>query len=57
MQLSRQASPMYRELANTLREELATYQPGDFLPAEFQLAERFSVNRHTIRRAVDELGA
>ncbi|KPZ23519.1 phosphonate metabolism transcriptional regulator PhnF [Pseudomonas tremae] len=55
MQLSRQVTPMYRELANTLREELGTYQPGDFLPAEFQLAERFSVNRHTIRRAVDEL--
>ncbi|EGH45413.1 transcriptional regulator GntR, partial [Pseudomonas syringae pv. pisi str. 1704B] len=35
---------MYHELANILREELTTYQPGDFLPAEFQLAERFSVN-------------
>ncbi|AHG40637.1 GntR family transcriptional regulator [Pseudomonas syringae CC1557] len=55
MQLSRQVAPMYHELACTLREELATYQPGDYLPAEFQLAERFSVNRHTIRRAVDEL--
>ncbi|MCH5486643.1 phosphonate metabolism transcriptional regulator PhnF [Pseudomonas syringae] len=55
MQLSRQVSPVYHELANILREELTTYQPGDFLPAEFQLAERFSVNRHTIRRAVDEL--
>jgi len=55
MQLSRQIEPMYRELAHTLRAELAAYQPGDYLPAEFQLAERFSVNRHTLRRAVDEL--
>ncbi|WP_046270413.1 phosphonate metabolism transcriptional regulator PhnF [Pseudomonas syringae] len=55
MQLSRQSEPMYLELAETLRDELATYLPGDYLPAEFQLAERFSVNRHTIRRAVDEL--
>ncbi|MFA1029181.1 Phosphonate metabolism transcriptional regulator PhnF [Pseudomonas syringae pv. helianthi] len=55
MQLSRQVEPMYLELAETLRDELATYRPGDYLPAEFQLAERFCVNRHTIRRAVDEL--
>ncbi|KPY57906.1 Transcriptional regulator PhnF [Pseudomonas syringae pv. spinaceae] len=55
MQLSRQDEPLYLGLAETLRDELAGYQPGDYLPAEFQLAERFSVNRHTIRRAVDEL--
>lgn len=46
---------MYLELAETLRDELVSYRPGDYLPAEFQLAERFCVNRHTIRRAVDEL--
>lgn len=55
MHLSRQAEPVYRELADTLRHELADYSPGDYLPAEFQLAERFGVNRHTVRRAVDEL--
>ncbi|CAM3187737.1 phosphonate metabolism transcriptional regulator PhnF [Pseudomonas floridensis] len=55
MHLSRQTEPLYRELAETLRMELGRYKPGDYLPAEFQLAERFSVNRHTVRRAVDEL--
>lgn len=55
MQLSRQAEPIYLELAATLRRELADYRAGDFLPAEVQLAARFQVNRHTVRRAVDEL--
>ncbi len=55
MNLSRQVSPKYLELAQTLREELDTYEAGDYLPAESALAERFNVNRHTLRRAVDEL--
>lgn len=28
---------------------------GDWLPAEPELAARFGVKRHTLRRAVDEL--
>ncbi|WP_449432454.1 phosphonate metabolism transcriptional regulator PhnF [Pseudomonas putida] len=55
MQLSRQTEPVYRELADTLRKELDGYTAGDYLPAETQLAARFSVNRHTVRRALDEL--
>jgi len=46
---------MYRELADTLRRELMRYTAGEFLPAETQLAARFDVNRHTVRRAIDEL--
>ncbi|RML18879.1 hypothetical protein APX70_08139, partial [Pseudomonas syringae pv. maculicola] len=34
MQLSRQDEPLYLGLAETLRDELAGYQPGDYLPAE-----------------------
>lgn len=48
-------APMYRELADRLRSELAGFHAGDYLPAEIQLAARFSVNRHTVRRAIDEL--
>jgi GntR family phosphonate transport system transcriptional regulator len=33
------------------------YKAGDVLPAESVLAQRFSVNRHTLRRAIDELVA
>lgn len=55
MQLSRQDEPVYRELADILRRELSGYQAGEFLPGEVQLAERFGVNRHTLRRAIDEL--
>ncbi len=46
---------MYRELAETLRSELGSYIAGEYLPAETRLAARFDVNRHTIRRAIDEL--
>lgn len=56
MDMSRQqAAPVYLELANILRSELGSYAAGDFLPAEVQLAARFAVNRHTLRRAIDEL--
>jgi GntR family phosphonate transport system transcriptional regulator len=47
--------PVYRELADTLRSELSGFSAGEYLPAEIQLAARFSVNRHTVRRAIDEL--
>ncbi|MFW7342811.1 phosphonate metabolism transcriptional regulator PhnF [Pollutimonas sp. H1-120] len=55
MDLSRQEVPRYMELAKVLRSELGTYRSGDYLPSETQLAQRFGVNRHTLRRAVDVL--
>lgn len=46
----------YQQIAAQLEQELrSTYRCGDYLPPENQLAERFQVNRHTLRRAVDEL--
>src|SRR5690554_6272067 len=47
--------PVYLKLADTLRERLADYNAGDYLPAEAVLADQFQVNRHTLRRAMDEL--
>lgn len=47
---------VYSQISKALREEISDHcQPGDCLPTEPQLAERFAVNRHTIRRAVDVL--
>ncbi len=46
----------YQEIAARLEQELRqNYRCGDYLPAEHQLAARFAVNRHTLRRAIDQL--
>lgn len=47
---------VYMEVARVLGQEIReSLRSGDYLPSEDQLAKRFSVNRHTLRRAVDEL--
>lgn len=47
---------VYRQICRILEQEIkSTYEAGDYLPVEVDLAARFSVNRHTLRRAVDEL--
>ncbi len=46
----------YQEIAALLELELRkNYRSGDYLPAESQLAARYEVNRHTLRRAIDQL--
>lgn len=48
--------PVYRQLSKILEVEIRdNYEKGDLLPSEQELAERFQVNRHTLRRAMDEL--
>jgi GntR family phosphonate transport system transcriptional regulator len=47
----------YEMIRDCLREEIARYEYGDLLPGEQALAERFGVNRHTVRHAVEELMA
>ncbi|SIS52840.1 GntR family transcriptional regulator [Neptunomonas antarctica] len=47
---------VYLKIATQLRNEIRDqYESGDLLPPEKQLAARFNVHRHTLRRAVDEL--
>lgn len=49
-------TPLYRQISQTIADEVQRhYSPGMRLPSEPVLAERFSVNRHTLRAAVDEL--
>ena len=45
-------SQIGRILIQDLREH---YEVGACLPSESDLAEQFSVNRHTVRRAIDDL--
>lgn len=47
---------LYFQIARQLEQEVANqYSAGDYLPSEGELASRFGVNRHTLRRAIDEL--
>ena len=48
---------LWRQIANRLREEIASgvSQPGAQLPTEADMSARFGVNRHTVRRALEEL--
>lgn len=47
---------LYAQIAEVLeRDYVRQGSPGDRLPSEGELAARFGVNRHTLRRAVEEL--
>lgn len=48
---------LWTDLRDALTADLAVgrWAPGDRLPTEAQLAQRFGVNRHTIRRALAAL--
>lgn len=47
---------LYTQIARQIEQEIGRLYPaGESLPPEAELALRFGVNRHTLRRAVDEL--
>ena len=51
------AQPLWRRIAHELSAGIgpAGLPPGARLPSEAQLALRFAVNRHTVRRALDSM--
>ena len=52
-------TPVWKSIAATLEAEIGQghYRPGDKLPTEAALSARFGVNRHTVRRALADMGA
>ena len=59
LQPRRSGTAVWKQIEKTLLSEIMSgnIAPGDRLPSESALADRFSVNRHTIRRALAELSA
>jgi GntR family phosphonate transport system transcriptional regulator len=51
-------TPLWQSISTTLSDEIAAghYGLGDRLPTEAVLSARFGVNRHTVRRALRDLG-
>ncbi|MDH2327340.1 phosphonate metabolism transcriptional regulator PhnF [Cereibacter sp. SYSU M97828] len=51
-------TPLWTAIAEDLRSAIAAgrYREGMQLPTEAELSARFGVNRHTVRRALAELG-
>jgi GntR family transcriptional regulator len=49
--------PKYRKIYNDLKQEIrdGAYKPGELLPTEHLLEERFNISRTTVRRALDLL--
>jgi GntR family phosphonate transport system transcriptional regulator len=49
--------PIWKTIAERITKDIAKghYQPGTKLPTESKLAERFVVNRHTVRHAISAL--
>ena len=46
---------LWRRIADALRQEMGVLAPGARLPTEAALATRFGANRHTVRRALEDL--
>lgn len=51
------STPIWQQIRQTLGGEIESgrFVPGDKLPTEAALSQRFDVNRHTVRRALAEM--
>lgn len=52
-------SPLYRQIKVLITQDMQSgvWKPGEMIPSEFELAERFKVSQGTVRKAIDELAA
>jgi GntR family transcriptional regulator len=52
-------SPLYRQIKVLITQDMqgGVWKPGEVIPSEFELAERFKVSQGTVRKAIDELAA
>jgi len=55
--LRQEGIALWRQIADRLQQDITSgaCKPGDQLPTEATLSSRFRVNRHTVRRALEEL--
>lgn len=49
-----EGSPLWQQIARQIEQDIRgqVLRPGDKLPTEWELTQRFQVNRHTVRRAL-----
>lgn len=52
-------SPLYRQIKALILQalEAGEWRPGQAIPSEQELAQRFSVSQGTVRKAIDEMAA
>lgn len=52
-------SPLYQQIKSLILQSLQSgeWKPGELIPSEVELANRFKVSQGTVRKAIDELSA
>lgn len=51
--------PLYRQIKQLIVQDMQSgvWKPGEMIPSEFELADRFGVSQGTVRKAIDDLAA
>lgn len=52
-------SPLYQQIKSLITQSLQSgeWKPGELIPSEVELAQRFKVSQGTVRKAIDEMSA